>query len=101
MSRHDQEWDLEGIKAALRRRHGGITHLSLSWGYGRNAISRALADPRYSSLVEKRIAATLRVHPHVLWPDRWSPEGRAVPRSGQRMLITNNPRKSCQKQKAA
>ncbi len=101
MPRHDQDWDLEGIKAELRRRFGGITHLSTSWGYGRNAITRALSDPQYSSLVEKRIAAALRVHPHKLWPDRWSADGRRLPRSGGSIRITNDRRETCQKSKAA
>ena len=70
-----QSWHPENIKAELRKRHGSITRLAVSWGYSRSAISNALSRPQYSAQVERRIAAALELPPHSIWPDRWHPNG--------------------------
>lgn len=70
-------WHREDIKAALRKRFGGINALSRAWGYNPKAISNALGHKR-STIVERRIADALDVTPHTLWPDRWTPEGTPV-----------------------
>lgn len=74
-------WHPEEIKAALRMRHGAITHLSLTWGYNRAAISNTIRSPTYSVEVERRIAQALGQPPHAIWPDRWSPAGEPWSRS--------------------
>lgn len=72
-------WHREDIKAELRKRFGSVTVLSLQWGYSRAAISHALmGGHRRSAKVERRIADALGLHPHTLWPDRWSPEGEPL-----------------------
>lgn len=76
-----QVWHPEDIKAALRKQHGAITHLSVAWGYARGAITNALARPDYSPAIELRIAEALNLSPYALWPDRWTPAGRPRPRS--------------------
>lgn len=73
-------WHAEDIKAALRRRHGPITHLSRAWGYGHSAITSTLTRSDYSVRLELRIAQALDLSPHVLWPKRWRPDGTPLPR---------------------
>jgi Ner family transcriptional regulator len=68
-------WDRARIKAELRRQHGSITVLSSSWGYHRAAITCALRRTDYSVSLERRIAAALNLPPHLIWPDRWRPNG--------------------------
>lgn len=68
-------WHPEDIKAALRKRFGPISHLSVAWGYHPSAISAAITGPGRASGVEMRIAEALGVTPHTLWPDRWTPDG--------------------------
>lgn len=74
-------WHREDIKAELRKRLGPISVLSRAWGYGQSAITNTLLRPDYSPAIELRIAEALGQHPHTLWPDRWTPEGVARPRS--------------------
>jgi Ner family transcriptional regulator len=76
-----QGWHREDIKAELRKRLGPVTILSRAWGYGPAAITSTLLRPDYSPAIEQRIAEALGQHPHTLWPDRWTPEGVARPRS--------------------
>lgn len=75
MARESPGWHAEEIKAALRRDHGPVTHLSAAWGYSRTAISKVLMRPDYSLRLEERIAETLGVPLHEIWPDRWHPDG--------------------------
>lgn len=76
-----QGWHREDIKAELRKRFGPITVLSRAWGYSQGGITNALVRPDYSPAIEQRIADALGMPPHTLWPDRWTPEGIARPRS--------------------
>ena len=101
MTHPEAGWHLEDIKAALRKRHRTMRALSVSLGYSTKAVSKALTDPRYSMTLEKQIALSLGLKPHVLWPDRWDARGRPLPRPGGSIRITNNSRKTCQKEKAA
>jgi len=68
-------WHREDIKAALRKRHGSLEHLSTRWGYHKSAIAIALLGKRRFATLEQRIADELQLPPHTLWPDRWTPEG--------------------------
>lgn len=70
----------EEVKARLRIKFGPITHLARQWGYGRTAISDVLRHPSYSVPLERRIAEALGLHPHDIWPDRYSADGEALPR---------------------
>ena len=76
-----QGWHREDIKAELRKHLGPITALSRAWGYSSAGITNTLIRPDYSPAMEQRIAEALGQHPHTLWPDRWTPEGVARPRS--------------------
>ena len=78
--RPGQGWHPEDIKAALRKRYGAITHLSVRWGYATSHITQAIRKSNYSRRVELRIAEALDLLPHILWPDRWSPDGKPLPR---------------------
>jgi Ner family transcriptional regulator len=73
-----QGWHREDIKAALRKKHGGLEALSMQWGYHRSAISVVLARGLIAGL-EQRIANELGEPLHILWPDRWAPDGTRLP----------------------
>jgi Ner family transcriptional regulator len=69
-------WHIEDIKAELRKRYGSLSALGHHWGLkSPTAISATLSAPGYSRHVERLIAAELQVDLHILWPDRWSPDG--------------------------
>lgn len=70
-----QAWNHETIKAALRTKHGSLEALSIAWGFQKSAISAALAPRAEWPALERRVASDLQVPPHVLWPDRWHPDG--------------------------
>lgn len=72
-------WHREDIKAALRKQHGSLEHLSTRWGYHKSTVAIAIAGKSYLPEVERRIARELKQLEHTLWPDRWTPEG--TPRS--------------------
>lgn len=74
-------WHREEIKAALRKRHGTLEHLSTRWGYHKATVAIALGGREYLPAVERRIAAELGQPPHTLWPDRWTPEGTPLSRA--------------------
>ena len=81
MARKPARWHPEDIKAALRKKFGGLGELSESWGLDRSAISNTLRRPFNSMRVEKRIALALGVPLHELWPNRWRIDGTPYPRS--------------------
>ncbi len=72
-------WHPERIKAELRARYGHITALSEQWGYHRSAISRTLTVRGYSPNIERLIAEALGEKLHIVWPDRWYPDGTPIP----------------------
>lgn len=83
MTRADQHakgWHRQDIRAALAKRYGALTALSVTWGYSRAAISNALRGTSSWPAVEERIARALDTSPHELWPNRWTPEGQRRPR---------------------
>lgn len=67
-------WHREDIKAELRKRHGNLTNLAIAWGFHRSTVSNAIDRPGHPA-VDFRIATALGVTPHILWPERWTPEG--------------------------
>ena len=70
----------EDLKAALRKQYGSLASLSRRWGYSRVGIANVLGNPYYSVPLERRIAQALDLHPHDIWPDRFSADGEALPR---------------------
>jgi Ner family transcriptional regulator len=94
-------WHPEQIKAELRRRHGPITSLAISWGFAGPAISHVLRRPDYSSVIERKIAEALDCSPHELWPARWSAEGVSLPRTSQFDPIPSPRVRNSQNRKAA
>jgi len=68
-------WHTEDIKSALRKKHGSLKSLALSWGKHQATISVALYGGSYMPAIEERIAKELGEHPHTIWPDRWHPDG--------------------------
>jgi len=97
MALRPKGWHPEDIKAALRKKHGSITRLAERWGYHRTAISTVLRRPGASAPVELRIAQALDLSPHILWPDRWSPEGALRP--GRQRADHSNPSDKSHRQK--
>lgn len=89
-------WHPEDIKAALRKQHGSLAVLNRRWGYKWPAISLSLISDE-SRVVERRIAETLQVSLHELWPDRWNPDGTSRPRRRRHARPDNSGRKSAGK----
>lgn len=79
--RRPQEWHHENIKAELRKKHRSLEALAKAWGYSASAVRVALNPGSHWPSLEARIAAELDVAPHVLWPNRWSPDGTRKPPS--------------------
>jgi Ner family transcriptional regulator len=101
MTQQPQGWHREDIKAALVKRCGRMTLLSVTWGYDRSAITNALRGVRRHEALEKRIATALGVSPHALWPDRWAQDGAPLPRSTGAKPSTRDRAAPCQKSRAA
>lgn len=76
-----QEWHHEDIKGALRKKHRTLEALAKAWGYHPSAVRVALNPGSRWPGLEARIAEELGVAPHILWPDRWNPDGTPKPRS--------------------
>lgn len=68
------DWHPADIKAALYK--AGITLAGLARAYGLNS-STALSHTfnRSYPLNEQRIADALGIHPKVIWPSRYNPDG--------------------------
>ena len=66
----------EQIKAQIRMRGVTVTGLSVSWGFDRSAISKALETPCPN--VEIRIADFLGAAVQDIWPDRYGPQGQRL-----------------------
>ena len=68
----------EHVKAALKIKHGPLTHLSRQWGFAPSLLSNLLAGRIRHMRLERRIAEDLETTPHALWPDRWSRDGEPL-----------------------
>lgn len=79
----------EDLKAMLRKRFRSLDALSLAWGYRRGVVANVIRDSYYSVPLERRIAEALNLHPHDIWPDRFSADGEALPR---RRSVRSSPR---------
>jgi Ner family transcriptional regulator len=91
----------EDIMAALRKKHGPITHLAMSWGLSRCAITDTLRDPRASTRVERLIAEALGMRVQDIWPERWDKTGTPLPRSSKTRHSRNDPAPHRQNREAA
>ena len=90
----------EDLKAALRKRYGTISGLARRWGYNRAAITNTILRHDYSVKLEELIAGALDISPFDIWPERWSPNGEPLPRTG-RKSSRFSARQTVQKERAA
>lgn len=91
----------EDLKAMLRKRYGSLAALSRLWGYSRLGIPNVLGNPYYSVPLERRIAQALGLHPHEIWPDRFSADGEALPRRRCQRSSRRQTPETSQKRRAA
>lgn len=69
-------WHREDIKAAIRKRGMTMNSLAIARGLPPSTVRNALSRPVLSG--EVAISEFLGVNACVLWPDRWTPEGRRI-----------------------
>lgn len=70
----DQDWHPADIKAALHKK--GITLSSIAKAYGLSgSTSLSSTFTRSYPVNEQRIADAIGVHPQVIWPSRYNPDG--------------------------
>lgn len=91
----------EDLKAMLRKRYGSLDALARSWGYTRKVVASAIRNPHYSVPLERRIAQALGLHPHEIWPDRFSADGEALPRRRCQRSSGRQTPETSQKRRAA
>ena len=77
----------EDIKALLRKKYGSLAAVGKQLGLQPTSISGAILDPLCSQRLEKRLADLLGLPPQMLWPDRWTAYGEAIPRAVRRENI--------------
>jgi len=68
--------DQEDIKAELRRRGHSCAALARANGVAPSVLRMAFLGP--SPKGELIIARALRMKPHEVWPDRWTPDGGRI-----------------------
>lgn len=69
-----QDWHPADIKAALNKK--GITLAGIARAYGmKGSTSLSSTFTRSYPLNEKRIADAIGVHPKLIWPSRYNPDG--------------------------
>lgn len=69
-----QDWHPADIKAALNKR--GITLAGIARAYGlKGSTSLSSTFTRSYPLNEQRIADALGIHPMLIWPSRYNPDG--------------------------
>lgn len=89
------------ILAEIQIRHGTRNALAAKLRIHPSAISHALLDPLSSPHVEKLIARAISKPPYEVWPDRWTKDGRALPRSERTHIAMQRCAISSKKQKVA
>ena len=67
------DWHPEDIKAQVRKRCGSLAAVARRAGMADAALRVALVLPRAEA--ERAIATALDVHPMVIWPSRYLPNG--------------------------
>lgn len=82
-----EDWHPADIKAALHKR--GITLSGLAAAYGLTSSSTLSASlVRSYPANEQRIGAALGLHPKIIWPTRYYPDGSRKPQ-GFRAVQSN------------
>lgn len=94
-------WDVEGIKAALRRRYGSLSNLARSLGKNERYIAETLRRPDYSIPAERQISEALNVPLYELWPRRWNKDGTPIPRRDDAPIMAVSPIVTSQIERAA
>ena len=89
------------VLAEIKIQHGSRNALAAKLGIHPSAISHALLNPLFSRKVEKSIARALGLSLHEVWPDRWTEDGHARPRSQRAQIAMQRCTISSQKRKAA
>lgn len=92
-----RDWHKEDIKAEIRKRGTTMNALARDHGLPASTVRNALARPVFSG--EVVIATFLGIPAHILWPDRWTTDGRRIrPRyaekysgSGGRETVNRHP----------
>jgi Ner family transcriptional regulator len=94
-----EDWHPADVKAALHKK--GITLSSIAEKYGLASGSSTLSSALTRSMPanEKRIADELGVHPMVIWPSRYNPDGTIKPRGFR--AVQFNAREAARNGKAA
>lgn len=76
---HQEDWHPADVVAELRK--AGISLAGLAKAYGLNSSSAfSVALVRSYPICEQRIADALGIHPMVIWPSRYNPDGSIKPR---------------------
>lgn len=73
-AKSDERWHPADIKAAIEKRGANLSQLARGAGLEESACRQALRRPLPSG--ERVISAFLNVPLHVLWPDRYAPNGK-------------------------
>jgi Ner family transcriptional regulator len=73
----------ENIKAELRKQYGSLDAFGKIHRLSGQSISQAITTG-CSIRVEMLIAKALRMHPHVIWPSRWTGDGKPYFRRGDK-----------------
>jgi len=96
----DHDWHPADIKAALHKK--GITLRALAEVYGLTSSSTLSSTfTRSYPLNEQRIADAVGVHPKVIWPSRYNPDGSRKPQGFQVVQFNATARARNSKQLAA
>lgn len=69
-------WDRHAIKAAIERKGLSLTDIAKSYGMPAQTVRNALDKPSLSG--EIAIAKSLGIEVQVLFPDRWTADGKRI-----------------------
>lgn len=69
----------EDIKAELRKKHGSVAEFERRTGLPKRSVKDVL-DGKSRPEVAKAVAVALNRAPHLVFPDRFSPNGDALSR---------------------
>lgn len=78
----------EDIKAGLRKKHGSIAQFERSKGLPQRSVKDVL-NGKSRPDIAKAVAAELDRPPHVVFPDRFSPNGDALSRRNPASHLPN------------
>lgn len=87
------DWHPEVIKAHIRMRGKTLRDLSHENGYQQDACRKTLV--RQWPAVERIIADYLGTEPNLIWPSRYTSDGRPKQERTTRFHITKRPPRTC------